>query len=125
MKKLTKISLLIVMMLSVSGLAMADQGETCKCANSQEVASQLSVKMDKVSTRIAIPNGTVILRYSLDENNKIHLMEVQTNDAALKQIVLDNLEGLVVKLKGEKCAEGIVRMKFVESSNDEINTQMF
>jgi len=125
MKKLTKISLLIVMMLSVSGLAMADQGETCKCSNSQEVASQLSAKMDKVSTRIAIPNGTVILKYSLDENNKIHLMEVQTNDAALKQIVLDNLEGLGVKLKGEKCAEGIVRMKFIESSNDEINTQMF
>ncbi|MDB5257937.1 MAG: hypothetical protein JWM14_2632 [Chitinophagaceae bacterium] len=125
MKKLTKISLLIVMMLSVSQLAMADQGETCKCSNSQEIASQLSVKMDKVSTRVAIPNGTVILKYSIDNMNRIHLLDVQTNDAALKQIVLENLEGLVIKVKGEKCAEGIVRMKFVESSNDEINTQMF
>jgi hypothetical protein len=125
MKKLIKISLLIVMMLSVSPLAMADKGETCKCSNSQEIASQLSVKMDKVSTRIAIPNGTVILKYSIDENNKIHLLEVQTNDKALKQIVLDNLEGLVIKVKGERCAEGIVRMKFAASSNDEINTQMF
>jgi len=125
MKKLTKISLMVVMLLSVSGLAMADQGETCKCSNSQEIASQLSRKMDKVSTRIAIPNGTVILKYSLDENNTIHIQEVQTNDAALKQIVMDNLEGLIIKVKGEKCAEGVVRMKFIESSNDEINTQMF
>ncbi len=125
MKKLIKISLLVVMMLSVSGLAMADQGETCKCSNSQAIASQLSHKMDKVSTRIAIPNGTVILKYSLDENNKIHILEVQTNDAALKQIVMDNLEGLEIKVKGEKCAEGVVRMKFIESSDDEINTQMF
>lgn len=125
MKKLTKISLLVVMMLSVSGLAMADQGETSKCANSQQVAAQLSHKMDKVSTRVAIPNGTVILKYSLDENNAIHIEEIQTNDAALKQIVKENLEGLIITLKGDKCAEGIVRMKFVGSSNDEIDTQMF
>ena len=125
MKKLTKISLLVVMMLSVSGLAFADQEETCKCANSQQIASQLSRKMDKVSTRIAIPNGTVILKYSVDENNAIHIQDIQTNDAALKQIVMENLEGLIVSIKGEKCAEGMVRMKFVESSNDQINTQMF
>lgn len=125
MKKLIKISLLVVMMLSVSGLAMADQEETCKCSNSQQIAAQLSQKMDKVSTRVAIPNGTVILKYSLNENNAIHIEEIQTNDAALKKIVLENLEGLIVTVKGEKCAEGLVRMKFVESSNDEINTQMF
>jgi len=125
MKKLTKITLLVVMMLSVSGLAFADQEETCKCSNSQQIAAQLSHKMDKVSTRIAIPNGTVILRYSINENNIIHIEEVQTSDAALKHIIMENLEGLVVNLKGEKCAEGIVRMRFVESSDDEINTLMF
>lgn len=125
MKKSIRFSLLFSLLFFFTGLAYADQEGTCKCSNSQEIASQLSKKMDKVSTRIAIPNGTAVVKYSLDENNTVHLLDVQTNDDALKQIILENLDGLIIKTKGEKCPEGVVKMKFIESSDDEINTHMF
>ena len=96
---------------------MADEGETCKCSNSKAVAAQLNDKMEQVAATQSIPNGTVVLRYTLDENNKVHISDIQTNDASLKEIVVSYLEGQTVKVKGEHCAEGYVRMNFVETDH--------
>ncbi|MDF2456532.1 MAG: hypothetical protein K0R51_2525 [Cytophagaceae bacterium] len=117
MEKLLKSTLLVILM-SVSGLAMADEGETCKCANSKSVALQLNRKMEQASAAHGIPNGTVMLRYTIDENNQVHIAEIQSNNDLLKSIVSTNLEGQTIKMKGERCTEGYVRMNFVDTGNE-------
>jgi hypothetical protein len=104
--------------MAISGLAMADDVKTSKCANSKSVANQLNQKMERVAMSQAIPNGTVMIRYTIDENNMIHIAEIQTNDEVLKGIVMSSLEGQTVNLKGEHCNEGFVRMNFVETNNE-------
>ncbi|HSZ72487.1 MAG TPA: hypothetical protein VK750_07400 [Cytophagaceae bacterium] len=116
MEKLIKNTLLVVLM-SISGLAMADEGGASKCSNSKSVASQLNRKMEEIASQQAIPNGTVMIRYTIDEDNKIHIADIQTNDLSLKEIVMNSLEGQSVKLKGEHCNEGFVRMNFVETNS--------
>lgn len=116
MEKLLKGTLLVILM-SISGLAMADEGETCKCSNSKSVATQLNRKMEQASTIESIPNGTVMLRYTIDENNKVHIAEIQSNNDLLKSIVITKLEGQEIKVKGERCTEGYVRMNFVDTGN--------
>lgn len=116
MEKLLKGTLLVILM-SVSGLAMADEGETCKCSNSKSIATQLNRKMEKAATVQGIPNGTVMLRYTIDENNQVHIAEIQSNNDLLKSIVSTNLEGQTIKVKGERCTEGYVRMNFIDTGN--------
>lgn len=116
MEKLLK-GILLVILMSLSGLAMADEGETCKCSNSKSVAIQLNRKMEQASTIESIPNGTVMLRYTIDENNQVHIAEIQSNNDLLKSIVTSKLEGQTIKVKGERCTEGYVRMNFVDMGN--------
>jgi hypothetical protein len=114
MEKLLKSTLLVVLM-SVSGLAMADEGEACKCSNSKFVATQLNRKMEQAASIQGIPNGTVMLKYTIDENNQVHIAEIQSNSDLLKSIVTANLEGQTIKVKGERCTEGYVRMNFIDT----------
>jgi hypothetical protein len=116
MEKLLKSTLLVVLM-SVSGLAMADEGEACKCSNSKFVATQLNRKMEQAASIQGIPNGTVMLKYTIDENNQVHIAEIQSNSDLLKSIVTANLEGQTIKVKGERCTEGYVRMNFIDTGN--------
>lgn len=110
-------SALLVFLISVSGFTMADNGEACKCSNSKSVALQLNRKMEQAAAVHGIPNGSVIIKYTIDDNDRVHIAEIESNNDVLKSIVVSNLEGQKIKVKGERCVEGYVRMNFVDTGN--------
>lgn len=118
MKKLLINALMMVVLMGVSKLAVADNGETCKCTNTKSVSKQVRQIMEDATASIDNPQGAVMVEYSIDANNNIHVEATQSNSDVLSEFVKNHLEGQSIHMNGSQCTHGYLKVNFTSASTD-------
>jgi len=112
---------MMVVLMGVSGLAMADNGETCNCINTRSVSKQLSNMMQHAVVAKTNPAGAVMVQYTIDGNNRIHIEAMQSNSEILSTLVKNELEGKKIKMNGSQCTSGFLKINFTGAQQENIN----
>ena len=112
MKKILIFSLTMVVLMGVSKFAIADNGETCKCSNTTAVSSQLTNMMEEAVVANSTIEGAVVVKYNIDANNNIHILDAQSNSDVLITLVKEELEGKKIKMNGSQCTNGFIKVNF-------------
>ena len=102
----------MVVLMGVSKFAIADNGETCKCSNTTAVSSQLSHMMNEAVVANSTIEGAVVVKYNIDANNNIHILDAQSNSNVLIALVKEELEGKKIKMNGSQCTNGFIKVNF-------------
>ncbi len=103
---------MMVVLMGVSKVAMADNKETCNCINTRSVSMQLSNLMQHAVVAKTNPEGAVMVQYTIDANNCIHIEAIQSNSEALTALVKNELEGKKIKMNGSQCTSGFIKFNF-------------
>lgn len=102
----------MVVLMGVSKFAIADNGETCKCSNTTAVSSQLTNMMEEAVVANSTIEGAVVVKYNIDANNNIHILDAQSNSDVLITLVKEELEGKKIKMNGSQCTNGFIKVNF-------------
>jgi hypothetical protein len=117
MKNTLIYSIMMVVLMGVSKFAMADNGETCKCSNTTAVSTQLSQMMEKAVIANSTIQGAVVVKYNIDANNNIHILDAQSNSDELVKLVKQELEGKSIVMNGSQCTNGYIKVNFIAPSS--------
>ena len=123
------IALIIASIFLLSTAVLASEGTVTKKSHKNTVNSNVHLT-DKISTMLGYPsyilNGaseTVMISYTVDENNVIHVQEISTSNAELKAYVLKHLEGKKIKNMQMDGKNGVVKVQFNGSKMQKLNFQ--
>ena len=113
-----------IFIFSAAALAGENKGSTNKNVNTQ---TQLS---EKINNMLGYPsdilNGSshaIVISYSVDENNIIHVDEILSSNIALKQYVLKHMDGKKMKNMHMEGKNGVVKVQFSGSKTQKLNFQ--
>ena len=113
----------MVVLMGVSKFAIADNGETCKCSNTTAVSSQLTNMMEEAVVANSTIEGAVVVKYNIDANNNIHILDAQSNSDVLITLVKEELEGKKIKMKrGLLLNKLLTEFSFIRYYFNKINT---
>lgn len=122
------IAIIIASIFLLSTAAIAGEGTVNKRSNQESKNSQILTQ--KISNMLGYPsyilNGTsetVMISYSVDENNMIHVQEISTSNIALKQYVLKHMDGKKMKKNHMEGKNGVVKVHFNGTQSEKIYFQ--
>ena len=116
-----------IFLLSIS--ALGNEGKANKNTNKKSVTVKTHLA-GKFSSMIGYPssilneaNETVMISYSVDENDVIHVNEISSTNAELKNYVLKHLDGKKIKNLKMEGQNGIVKVQFNGTKTQKLNFQ--
>jgi hypothetical protein len=117
-------SIFLLSTAALAGDGTAIKKSTKKAVNSQkQVAEQFSNLLGYPSDILDGASETVMIAYSVDENNIMHVQEVSTSNAELKQYVLKHLDGKKMKNMQTEGKNGVVKVHFNGNKNQDLYFQ--
>ena len=110
-----KFSILIFTLFFATGLYAGNDEKSC---NNYSITDEIS---DRVSQKTPFVNydlgGYVTIRFAVDENNILHILEIETENKFLKNHVLETLDNEKIEYK---CADHtktyVLRLVYVQYS---------
>ncbi|WP_018345011.1 hypothetical protein [Cytophaga aurantiaca] len=109
--------------------AFAAKRATTKTSHKKSAASKVELA-EKISNMLGYPSyildGTseaVMISYSVDENNIIHVGEISSSNIALKQYVLEHLDGKKMKRTHMEGQNGVMKVHFNGNKNEKLHFQ--
>ena len=123
------VALIIAPLFLLSTATFAGEGTGTKKSH-KKVETTNSHLTDKFSTMLGYPSyildgatETVMISYSVDENNIIHVQEISSSNAELKKYVLKHLEGKKMKNMQMEGKSGVVKVQFSGTKRQKLNFQ--
>ena len=123
------VALIIAPLFLLSTAAFAGEGTVSKKSHKKAETTNSDLR-DKFSTMLGYPSyildGTsesVMIAYSVDENNIIHVQEISSSNAELKEYVLKHLEGKTMKKMHMEGQNGVVKVHFNVDKNQNLYFQ--
>lgn len=123
------LAIIIASIFLLSTAALAGEGTVNKRYHNKSVNGQIQLN-EKISNMLGYPSyildgasEAVMISYSVDENNIIHVQEISSPNIALKQYVLKHMDGKKMKNMHMEGKNGIVKVHFTGSKNEKLHFQ--
>lgn len=123
------VALIIAPLFLLSTAAFAGEGTVTKKSHKKAETTK-SHLTDKFSTMLGYPSyildgasETVMISYTVDANNTIHVQEISSSNAELKKYVFKHLDGKKMKKMHMEGENGVVRVQFSGTKSQKLNFQ--
>lgn len=121
------IALIFASMFLLSTAALAGEGKVNmrshkKTANNKaQLSDKLSSMLDYPSYILDGTNETVMIAYSIDENDVMHVQDIISPNSELKEYIFKRLDGK--KMKNVEGKNGVVKVQFNATTNQRLFIQ--
>ena len=105
-----------MVLLVFSGYA-GNTNEDKKAANHSAFSTQVTNRVGYPSEILHNSKQSVIISYTIDESNIMHITDVSTSNNELKEYIIERLDGKKMKASTQNSLNGVVKIEFVASSS--------
>jgi len=122
------LAVIIVSIFLLSTAAFAGKGiankKSHKLTNAQnQVSKNFSNMLGYPSSILDGTSETIMIAYSVDENDVIHVQEISSSNPELKKYVLKHLDGKKMKNVQMEGKNGVVKVQFNGDKKQKLNFQ--
>lgn len=124
-----KLAIIIASVFLFGTVALAGEGVANKKSLNKSTKAQIQLS-EKISNMLGYPSyilegksEAIMIAYSVDENNIIHVDEILSSNIALKQYVLKHMDGKTMKKMHMEGKNGVVKVHFNGNKSQKLHFQ--